>query len=175
MRKHLRENWKYYISPALLLCLILAGLWYWRGVTFATIAPDIVPETVNVHVMTLSEDGSELLSAHYDVDAASPEGREILRTLYALRIHRPPTNLLYQILKPTRSGQAFEEGDYAFVVRVFGEDGGHAALQFNVRTWSCDAIGGDGYLPCSVEGGRETGRAFGGQLWTLAEKLDCIQ
>ena len=174
MKKHLRENWKYYISPTLLVCLLLAGLWYWRGVGFAHIAADLVPERVSVQVMTLSDDGQELLSAHYDLAADSAEGMEILDTLYSLTIHRPPTNLLYQILKPTRSGQMFEDGDYAFAVRVFGEDGGHAALQFNVRTWSCDAIGGDGYLPCSVEGKQQTGRDFGAQLWAMAEKLDCI-
>lgn len=172
MKQHLKENWKYYISPALLLCILLAGLWYWRGVSFAAIAPDLVPESITVHVYSLSNDGSELLDAYYDVEASSPEGQEILDTLYSLTIHRPPTNLLYQILNPTALGQTFEKGDYAFVVRVFGEGGGHAALQFNVRKWSYDALSGDHYLPCSVKGGQETGRDFGQQLWELAPKID---
>ena len=174
MKKHLRENWKYYISPTLLLCLLLAGLWYWRGVGFAHIGENLVPETVNVHVLTLSDDGQELLSANYDLAADSAEGMAVLDTLYGLTIHRPPTNLLYQILKPTRSGQMFEDGDYAFAVRVFGENGSHASLQFNVRSWSYDAADGNGYLPCSVVGKEEAGRDFGAQLWAIAEKLDCI-
>ena len=74
MKNHLKENWKYYISPTLLACLLLAGLWYWRGVGFAHIAPDIVPETVSVNVMTLSDDGKELLSAQ-------PRPQAVLRCL----------------------------------------------------------------------------------------------
>lgn len=174
MKQHLKVNWKYYISPTLLVCLLLAGLWYWRGLTFAQLNPDMQADTVNVWIMTQAEDDGDLISAHYDVSADSPEGLEILETLNALTIHRPPTNLLYQILKPTGSGQAFEAGDYAFVVRVFGTDGSHAALQCNVRSWSSDTRGSSGYLPCSVEGGQETGRTFGRQLWSIAEKLDAI-
>ena len=169
--KHLKQNWKYYISPTLLLCLILVGLWFWRGVGFATVAKDLDPHTVNVYVACLDEEGKHV-SAHYDVDAGSPEGQEILDTLYALTIHRPPTNLLYQILKPTLPSQQFLEEDYAFVVRVFGETGGHAALQFHIKTWSYDTVAQSRYLPCSVEGGQETGRAFGRQLWALAPKVD---
>jgi len=171
--KHLKQNWKYYISPTLLLCLLLAGLWYWRGVTFAAVAEDIDPHTVSVYVACLDEAGKPV-SAHYETDAASPEGQEILDTLYTLTVHRPPTNLLYHILKPTASGAAMEEGDYSFVVRVFGESGGHAALQFHIRKWSYDTAGQSRYLPCSVEDGIAAGRAFGAQLWAIGEKFDCI-
>ena len=169
--KHLKQNWKYYISPTLLLCLVLAGLWFWRGVSFATVAEGIAPDTVSVYVACLDEDGKHV-SAHYDVEADSPEGQEILDTLYSLTIHRPPTNLLYQILKPTASGVAMEQGDYAFVVRVFEDGNGHAALQCNVKNWSYDTDGQTRYLPCSVKDGPAVGREFGALLWEIAPKTD---
>ena len=67
-----------------------------------------------------------------------------------------------------------QEGDYAFAVRVFEEGKGHAALQCNVKNWSYTTAGQSRYLPCSVENGIAEGRAFGAQLWALAEKFDCI-
>ena len=173
MKQHLKENWKYYISPTLLVCLLLAGLWYWRGVTFTTVAEGIAPDTVSVYVSCLDENGKHV-SAHYEVEADTSEGMAILDTLYGLTIHRPPTNLLYQILKPTASGVGLQEGDYVFAVRVFEEQGGHAALQCNVKNWSYTTAGQSRYLPCSVENGIAEGRAFGAQLWALAKKLDCI-
>jgi len=162
--KHLRQNWKYYLSPTILACILLAGLWYWRGVSFATVANDIVPDTVSVYVACLDENGNHV-SAHYEVEAGSPEGREILKKLYALTIHRPPNNLLYQILKPTATGVGIQEGDYAFVVRVFEAGNGHAALQCNVKKWSYDTAGQSRYLPCSVEDGVAMGRDLGALLW----------
>ena len=173
LKQHLRQNWKYYISPTLLVCLLLAGLWYWRGVTFATVAENITPDAVNVYVACLDETGKHV-SAHYEVEADTAGGMEILDSLYSLTIHRPPTNLLYQILKPTLSGVEMEEGDYVFVVRVFGKNGGHAALQCSVKNWSYDRSGQSNYLPCSVEDGIAAGREFGAQLWAIGEKLDCI-
>ena len=169
--KHLKQNWKYYISPALLLCLLLAGLWFWRGVSFATVAEGILPDTVSVYVACLDGNGKHV-SAHYEVAAGSPEGQEILDTLYALTIHRPPTNLLYQLVRPTATGAAMGEGDYAFVVRVFESERGHAALQCNVKKWSYDTADQTRYLPCSVEDGIAQGRAFGAKLWALAPKTD---
>ena len=51
---------------------------------------------------------------------------------------------------------------------------GIAGLQFHIKNWSYDTAGQGRYLPCRVEGGQETGRTFGAQLWAVAEKLDCI-
>ncbi len=166
----MKQNWKYYISPVLLGCILLAGLWYWRGVSLPELVPEIDPAAINVYVTALEND--ELQSRHFEIDADSEEGQIILSAISGLTIHRPPTNLLYQILKPTAAGKIYGSEDYGFVVRVFDESGTHAALQFNVDSWTYDTPGQVQYLPCSVRGGQDTGRSLGRTLWDMAAEFD---
>lgn len=166
-------NWKYWISPALLALVLLAGLWYYRPVDIYTLAPALEPAGISVVINRFSED--EAMGhgfRNFDVDAASPQGLALLERLEALRIRRPPTNLLLQILTPTTSGRQVQDGDYNYVIHIFGQDGGWVALQFFIDAWEYDTPRQSQYLSCRVSGGADSGRALGDYLWELSQEFE---
>ena len=95
-----------------------------------------------------------------------------LERLEALRIRRPPTNLLFQLLTPTTSGRQVQDGDYNYVIHIFGQDGGWVALQFFIDAWEYDTPRQSQYLSCRVSGGADTGRALGDYLWELSQEFE---
>ena len=165
------KNWKYWISPILLVLLLLVGLWYYRPVTLDILYSDLDPAGISVSVMRLSGDDFE--RAHFNLtDASSPEASELLDQLNALSIRRPPTNLLLQILTPTTSGRQVQDGDYNYVIHIFGQDGGWVALQFFIDAWEYDTPRQSQYLSCRVSGGADSGRALGDYLWELSQEFE---
>ena len=166
-----QQTWKYWISPILLVLLLLAGVWYYRPVTLDTLYPDLDPAGISVSVMRLSGDDFE--RAHFNLtDASSPEASELLDHLNALSIRRPPTNLLLQLLTPTSTGRQVQDGDYNYVIHIFGKDGGWVALQFFIDEWKYDTPSQSQYLPCRVANGAAVGQALGDYLWDLSQSID---
>lgn len=165
-----RARWKDWISPVLLALVLLAGLWYYRPVSLRTLHE--ISDPVSIDVLMNQFDGQRVNHTNFDLDAASPEGQALVSRLDALRIRRPPTNLLFQLLPPTGSGKAFSQGDYNYVLHVFDADGNWVALQFFIDAWEYDTPASSQYLPCSVSGGAETGRALGNYLWELSQSAD---
>lgn len=168
----MKKHWKYYISPVLLACILLAGLWYYRPVDLHTLSPGLEAETINVLIERFGDDAKDNQYRHFDVAADSPEGQAILSAMEDLPLRRPPTNLLLQILTPTATGRETQTGDYNFVVRVFDQSAGWVALQFFIDEWKYDTPNQAQYLPCHVKNGKALGRALGDILWEKAPESE---
>lgn len=165
-----QARWKGWISPILLALVVLAGVWYYHPVGLDTLYP--LSDPVSINVLIDQFDGQRINHKIFDVDAASPEGQALVARLEALRIRRPPTNLLFQLLPSTASGRTFSKGDYNLVLHVFDADGSWVALQFFIDAWEYDTPASSQYLPCSVSGGAAAGQELGDTLWELSQKFD---
>ena len=168
-----RENRKYWISPALLILLLLAGAWYFRPISIMELYPDLNPSGITVLISRST--GNGIQDAAFDLDSDSPEYQEILSQMNDLSIHRPPTNLLLHFLPSSGDGRELTEGSYNYVVHLWdSQNQGYAALQFFIDSWEYSTPDTTQYLPCFIKNGAAAGQSLGSKLWELAHSLDSV-
>ncbi|WP_295580103.1 hypothetical protein [uncultured Oscillibacter sp.] len=161
------RTWKYAVSPVLLTLVLLAGLWYYRPVTFHILDPALRPAVIRV---TLIRSGSapDSQSRTLEADVSTEQGRTLLSRLEGLRFRRPPTNLLFHPLSPTAGGRQAAQGEYRMLIRLSGGDGDWVSLQFSDGRWAYGTSRQPQFLPCHVPDGRAAGQALGDILWEIA-------
>lgn len=161
------------VPIALLLLLIAAGLWYMRELEPLELQPELEPSQIHGFVQSFGDTAQDMEARTFQLDVASEEGQALLEQLSTYRLRRSLWNPLRILFSHnTGRGTSFENGDWAFVLHVFGEDGGWVALQFNIDHWSYDTTDQPQYLPCSLEAGESIGISLAQHLWEIGESAD---
>ena len=163
------------LPAALLLLLIAACLWYSRALEPLELQPELEPSQIYAFVQSFGDTAQDVEARTFQLDAASEEGQALLEQLSTYRLRRSlwnPLRVLFSLY--TGHGTPFEDGDYAFVLRVFGEDGGWVALQFNIDHWLYDTTNQPQYLPCSLKDGESVGATLAQYLWEIGTPTDSV-
>ena len=169
----MKKRWKI-AAAAALLALVCWCAWYSRPVSIFDLKPELEPADINIHIQRF--DGSVQGHEHcdLDMDADTPEGQALLEQLEAIRIHRSSLNPLRKVLPPSFTGRQTQDGQYTYVIHVFGTGGGWVSLEFFLDEWKYDLPEQAQYLPCRVSDGETIGQVLGDQLWEMARKIESI-
>ncbi|MEG1657870.1 MAG: hypothetical protein RR288_02320 [Oscillibacter sp.] len=166
----MKKRWKI-AGLAALLALICWAAWYGRPVSVLDLNPELEPVGISLFIERFGDTVQGNAHRDLNVDATAPEGQALLEQLEAIRIRRSPLNPLRKVLPSTGTGRQTQDGQYHYVIHVFGTDG-WVALQFLIDEWSYDLPEQPQYLPCRVFDGEAIGQALGDKLWEMAQEIE---
>lgn len=175
-----REKLFYGTAIAVLVAVLILGLWYKQPKTIREITGIAEPETVTVTIER--RDASQGADLRELTLSAGDEGFDALMAqLDELEFRRPPTNLL-RIALPflgdfEESSQELDDGDFQHLVISLSQpsEGGEriqSYVNFFVSQWSYRDYEHDLTLPLAVVDGKETGQALCAQLWEISQPAD---
>ena len=149
---------------AVLLALVFWCSWYSRPVNIFDLKPELDPAIISVRIQRFGSSAQNHEHRDLDMEADTPEGQVLLEQLETIRLRRSPLNPLRSILPSIFGGRQTTEGQYGYVIHVFGTNG-WIALQFFLDEWDYNLSGQGQYLPCRVADGEVLGQSLGDQLW----------
>ena len=167
----MKKSWKIAAAAALLALVCWCG-WYSRPVSIFDLKPELEPADINILIQRFDDSARGHERRSLDVDADTPEGQALLEQLEAIRIRRPPLNLLRNVLPSTIAGRQTEPGQYNYAIHIFDTDGSWVALQFFLDEWKYDLPEQPQYLSCRVSDGKALGQALGDELWEMAQQIE---
>jgi len=168
-----KKHWK--ISAAAALAAVICWcIWYSQPITVFDLKPELEPAVIDIYIQRFGDSSEKNESLIFDVNAATPEGRVLLEQLEVIRIRRSPLNPLRKVLPSTFTGRQTQDGQYNYVIHVFGASGGWIALQIFIDEWAYDLSEQPQYLPCQVSGGKSIAQTLGDELWQMAQQAKSI-
>ena len=118
----MRQSHRWIITIAVLVAVLILGLWYKQPKTIREITGIAAPDNIHISIIRFDEQiNMEQRKLHL---SAGDEGFDALMAqLDQLEFRRPPTNLLYIALpfltELGESTKEWEDGDLAFQYRAF--------------------------------------------------------
>lgn len=176
-----RERLFYGTAIAVLVAVLILGLWYKQPKTIREITGVAEPETVTVIIQQRNVMLADIDLRKLTLSAGDEGFDALMAQLDELEFRRPPTNLLriaLPFLGDADSGEKdWEEGDFYRMDVTFSSsdwEGPTAPsyVSFWVDQWSYRDYEHDLTLPLAVVDGKETGQALCAQLWEISQPAD---
>lgn len=176
-----RERLFYGTAIAVLVAVLILGLWYKQPKTIREITGVAEPETVTVIIQQRNVMLADIDLRKLTLSAGDEGFDALMAQLDGLEFRRPPTNLLRMALPflgDADSGEKdWEEGDFYRMDVTFSSsdwEGPTAPsyVSFWVDQWSYRDYEHDLTLPLAVVDGKETGQALCAQLWEISQPAD---
>ena len=172
----MRQSHRWIITIAVLVAVLILGLWYKQPKTIREITGIAAPDNIHISIIRFDEQiNMEQRKLHL---SAGDEGFDALMAqLDQLEFRRPPTNLLRIALSFLgdfeESSQELDDGDFQHLVISLSQPGeGGERIQgyvnFFVSQWSYRDYEHDLTLPLAVVDSKETGQTLCAQLWDMA-------
>ena len=175
-----RERLFYGTAIAVLVAVLILGLWYKQPKTIREITGVAEPETVTVIIQQRNVMLADIDLRKLTLSAGDEGFDALMAQLDALEFRRPPTNLLriaLPFLGSAAQGKTLEEGDFHHMYITLstsaqGEPWPSGEVSFWVDQWSYRDFEHDLTLPLAVVDGKETGQALCAQLWEISQPVE---
>ena len=176
----MRQSHRWIITIAVLVAVLILGLWYKQPKTIREITGIAAPDNIHISIIRFDEQiNMEQRKLHL---SAGDEGFDALMAqLDQLEFRRPPTNLLYIALpfltELGESTKEWEDGDFQHLYITLststqGEPWPSGEVSFWIDQWSYRDYEHSLTLPLAVVDGKETGQALCAQLWELSQPVE---
>ena len=176
----MRQNHRWIITIAVLVAVLILGLWYKQPKTIREITGIAAPD--NIHISITRFDEQINMEQRKLALSAGDEGFDALMAqLDELEFRRPPTNLLYIALpfltELGESTKEWEDGDFQHLYITLststqGEPWSSGEVSFWIDQWSYRDYEHDLTLPLAVVDSKETGQALCAQLWEISQPAE---
>ncbi|MGI5987344.1 MAG: hypothetical protein ACOX7M_04320 [Dysosmobacter sp.] len=176
----MRQSHRWIITIAVLVAVLILGLWYKQPKTIREITGIAAPDNIHISIIRFDEQiNMEQRKLHL---SAGDEGFDALMAqLDQLEFRRPPTNLLYIALpfltELGESTKEWEDGDFQHLYITLststqGEPWPSGEVSFWIDQWSYRDYEHSLTLPLAVVDGKETGQALCAQLWEISQPVE---
>ena len=176
----MRQSHRWIITIAVLVAVLILGLWYKQPKTIREITGIAAPDNIHISIIRFDEQiHMEQRKLHL---SAGDEGFDALMAqLDQLEFRRPPTNLLYIALpfltELGESTKEWEDGDFQHLYITLststqGEPWPSGEVSFWIDQWSYRDYEHSLTLPLAVVDGKETGQALCAQLWEISQPVE---
>ena len=176
----MRQSHRWIITIAVLVAVLILGLWYKQPKTIREITGIAAPDNIHISIIRFDEQiNMEQRKLHL---SAGDEGFDALMAQLAqLEFRRPPTNLLYIALpfltELGESTKEWEDGDFQHLYITLststqGEPWPSGEVSFWIDQWSYRDYEHSLTLPLAVVDGKETGQALCAQLWEISQPVE---
>ena len=176
----MRQSHRWIITIAVLVAVLILGLWYKQPKTIREITGIAAPDNIHISIIRFDEQiNMEQRKLHL---SAGDEGFDALMAqLDQLEFRRPPTNLLYIALpfltELGESTKEWEDGDFQHLYITLststqGEPWPSVEVSFWIDQWSYRDYEHSLTLPLAVVDGKETGQALCAQLWEISQPVE---
>ena len=176
----MRQSHRWIITIAVLVAVLILGLWYKQPKTIREITGIAAPDNIHISIIRFDEQiNMEQRKLHL---SAGDEGFDALMAqLDQLEFRRPPTNLLYIALpfltELGESTKEWEDGDFQHLYITLststqGEPWSSGEVSFWIDQWSYRDYEHDLTLPLAVVDSKETGQALCAQLWEISQPAE---
>jgi len=176
----MRQSHRWIITIAVLVAVLILGLWYKQPKTIREITGIAAPDNIHISIIRFDEQiNMEQRKLHL---SAGDEGFDALMDqLDQLEFRRPPTNLLYIALpfltELGESTKEWEDGDFQHLYITLststqGEPWPSGEVSFWIDQWSYRDYEHSLTLPLAVVNGKETGQALCAQLWEISQPVE---
>ena len=176
----MRQSHRWIITIAVLVAVLILGLWYKQPKTIREITGIAAPD--NIHISIIRFDEQINMEQRKLALSAGDEGFDALMAqLDELEFRRPPTNLLYIALpfltELGESTKEWEDGDFQHLYITLstsaqGEPWSSGEVSFWIDQWSYRDYEHDLTLPLAVVDSKETGQALCAQLWEISQPAE---
>ena len=176
----MRQSHRWIITIAVLVAVLILGLWYKQPKTIREITGIAAPD--NIHISITRFDEQINMEQRKLALSARDEGFDALMAqLDELEFRRPPTNLLYIALpfltELGESTKEWEDGDFQHLYITLststqGEPWSSGEVSFWIDQWSYRDYEHDLTLPLAVVDSKETGQALCAQLWEISQPAE---
>ena len=175
-----REKLFYGTAIAVLVAVLILGLWYKQPKTIREITGVTEPDDIYISIILLDEN-MDMEQRELTLSAGDEGFDALMAQLDELEFRRPPTNLLYIALpfltELGESTKELDDGDFQHLVISLSQpsEGGEriqSYVNFFVSQWSYRDYEHDLTLPLAVVDGKETGQALCAQLWEISQPAD---
>ena len=176
----MRQSHRWIITIAVLVAVLILGLWYKQPKTIREITGIAAPD--NIHISIIRFDEQINMEQRKLALSAGDEGFDALMAqLDELEFRRPPTNLLYIALpfltELGESTKEWEDGDFQHLYITLststqGEPWSSGEVSFWIDQWSYRDYEHDLTLPLAVVDSKETGQALCAQLWEISQPTE---
>ena len=176
----MRQSHRWIITIAVLVAVLILGLWYKQPKTIREITGIAAPD--NIHISIIRFDEQMNMEQRKLTLSAGDEGFDALMAqLDQLEFRRPPTNLLYIALpfltELGESTKEWEDGDFQHLYITLststqGEPWPSGEVSFWIDQWSYRDYEHSLTLPLAVVDGKETGQALCAQLWEISQPVE---
>ena len=175
-----RERLFYGTAIAVLVAVLILGLWYKQPKTIREITGIAEPDDIHISI-TLLDENLNAEQRELTLSAGDEGFDALMAQLDQLEFRRPPTNLLriaLPFLGDADSGEKdWEEGDFyrmdvAFSSSDWEGPTAPSEVSFWVDQWSYWDYEHDLTLPLAVVDGKETGQALCAQLWEISQPAE---
>lgn len=174
-----RERLFYGTAIAVLVAVLILGLWYKQPKTIREITGIAEPDQISTLVIRFDEQMN--MEQRKLTLSAGDEGFDALMAqLDQLEFRRPPTNLLriaLPFLSGTEQEKTPEDGDFHHLYITLstsaqGEPWPSGEVSFWVDQWSYRDYEHDLTLPLALVDGKEIGQALCAQLWEISQPAE---
>lgn len=165
----LRYTWT---AIALLVIIVLIGIWYTQPITVQGLDSIMDVETLHISITQLQEgqpdDQAETRSV--TLQKGDEAFEETLSTIQSLELKRPFKNLMpaFPFLNGTREPGAFTDHAYRFRIELIGAEDRFMNLTCNIDQWEYRKSSYDADLPLNTTENTEDPTVLGDFLWELA-------
>ena len=176
----MRQSHRWIITIAVLVAVLILGLWYKQPKTIREITGIAAPD--NIHISITRFDEQINMEQRKLALSAGDEGFDALMAqLDELEFRRPPTNLLYIALpfltELGESTKEWEDGDFQHLYITLststqGEPWSSGEVSFWIDQWSYRDYEHDLTLPLAVVDSKETGQALCAQLREISQPAE---
>ena len=176
----MRQSHRWIITIAVLVAVLILGLWYKQPKTIREITGIAAPD--NIHISIIRFDEQINMEQRKLALSAGDEGFDALMAqLDELEFRRPPTNLLYIALpfltELGESTKEWEDGDFQHLYITLststqGEPWSSGEVSFWIDQWSYRDYEHDLTLPLAVVDSKETGQALCAQLREISQPAE---
>ena len=176
----MRQSHRWIITIAVLVAVLILGLWYKQPKTIREITGIASPDDIYISITRFDEQIN--MEQRKLALSAGDEGFDALMAqLDELEFRRPPTNLLYIALpfltELGESTKEWEDGDFQHLYITLststqGEPWSSGEVSFWIDQWSYRDYEHSLTLPLAVVDGKETGQALCAQLWEISQPVE---